>query len=225
MECAKMFGQRSENGAKVFILGHNSNWLQLILRGLHDQQNGGFLSLSQHKDDQNAEILWRLARAVSRLSEIASVRKQTEFYDESYQYAAEALKLDENNHNVHRVRSTIPTGFSGHFHVQFRTPGFWTVLQFLRVSFAIGWQKLWSLVWPSSFYRFLNCFDALTQHNSKSGRTRPTFVQPWFLPTFLSFNKTRLHFTGVVFGARSTGSEHTWMFILAFMSCSGTGSH
>lgn len=59
--------------------------------------------LLQFKDEDNAEILWRLARAtyeVAKLSSAPNTQKELDF--EAFKYVERALTLDPNNFAVHK---------------------------------------------------------------------------------------------------------------------------
>ena len=60
--------------------------------------------LLKYKDAKNAEILWRLARALRVLAEkSADTEKKKQLTYESLGYAEEALKLDDKNFACHKV--------------------------------------------------------------------------------------------------------------------------
>ncbi|XP_071444685.1 regulator of microtubule dynamics protein 1-like isoform X2 [Hetaerina americana] len=64
--------------------------------------------LQPHKDEKNDEVLWRLGRAIYKLSqEISDEKQKKEMIFEAYKYISEALSLNEKNSAVHKWMSIM----------------------------------------------------------------------------------------------------------------------
>lgn len=104
MEADKLFNQHTYTELYDLLIQYKVNLLifhQFKSAWMPDVFNDNSWTIA--KDSENADILWRLARATHKLTySTSSAAEVKKLHYEAYGYVEKALKLDPDNYAVHK---------------------------------------------------------------------------------------------------------------------------